>query len=379
MKKKVIVYAYMNQNLGDDLFIEILCKRYPNVQFQLMLENDVDITFTKTLTNLQVKRLKKSLISFFWNRLVWNNSTGKHRFLLAELVPEKKELESADAVIYIGGSLFMQRTDKRMIEVERWQQRVNYMKEFYLLGCNFGPYLTEDYVKAYSNVFKKSTDVCMRDEKSANLFKDIPTVRQATDIVLGMEVAESVKEKLCLISVIDFLGDRSELLEKREMYKNVIRKYTENLVKRGYEVKFVSFCEPQGDLAMSEEIIKSLILTNEQLKKVKIHDYRSNLSEVLTLFSKAELVIATRFHAMILALVSNAKVLPVIYSPKMTNVLDDVCFQGPSVEILNLSEDYLADLDIELLIQSEVLDITATKQLAKTQFEKLDLLLKQKA
>src|SRR5699024_1160694 len=33
--KKVMVYAYSQFNLGDDLFIKILCERYPETQFVL--------------------------------------------------------------------------------------------------------------------------------------------------------------------------------------------------------------------------------------------------------------------------------------------------------------------------------------------------------
>ena len=37
--KKVFVYAYMAQNLGDDLMVRILCDRYPRVQFNLYADN----------------------------------------------------------------------------------------------------------------------------------------------------------------------------------------------------------------------------------------------------------------------------------------------------------------------------------------------------
>ena len=37
--KKIKVYAYTRQNLGDDLFIKILCERYPNTQFVLYAPN----------------------------------------------------------------------------------------------------------------------------------------------------------------------------------------------------------------------------------------------------------------------------------------------------------------------------------------------------
>ena len=38
--RKVALMAYMNANLGDDLFLRILCQRYPNVQFYIRGNNN---------------------------------------------------------------------------------------------------------------------------------------------------------------------------------------------------------------------------------------------------------------------------------------------------------------------------------------------------
>lgn len=374
--KKVIVYAYINKNLGDDLFIDILCQRYPHVQFQLMVMNQADTTFTEKIPNLVVKHLSQSKIKFFWNVVAWNNLTGKHGQLLSDLVPEKKELQDADAVIYVGGSLFMEPTDTRLLAAEQWRKRIAYAKKFYILGCNFGPYSTQSYVDTYADVFSNATDVCMRDEKSANLFADVESVRLSTDIVLGMNPEKIEKEKLCVISVIE-LANRSELDGQREAYKKVIQEYAKELLAQKYTLQFISFCEPQGDLAIIKEIIKELNLTKEESNNVKIYDYQANLEEALKLFERAELVIATRFHAMILALVNNAKVLPIVYSQKMTNVLDDVNFKGPLVHISQLTHSDIESSknNIKELIQSEVLDVSDIQKLAQKQFEKLDELL----
>ena len=50
----------------------------------------------------------------------------------------------------------------------------------------------------------------------------------------------------------------------------------------------------------------------------------------------SEYVIATRFHAMILGLAENKPVLPIIYSDKTINVLNDLNFEG---EIIDLRKD----------------------------------------
>lgn len=51
--KKLRVFAYTKQNLGDDLFVKILCKRYPNTKFVLYAPNIYKKVF-KDIKNLEV-------------------------------------------------------------------------------------------------------------------------------------------------------------------------------------------------------------------------------------------------------------------------------------------------------------------------------------
>ncbi len=52
-QKKVMIYAYCNFNLGDDLFIKILCERYPEVHFLLYAPIEYKYYF-KWLPNITV-------------------------------------------------------------------------------------------------------------------------------------------------------------------------------------------------------------------------------------------------------------------------------------------------------------------------------------
>lgn len=40
--KNILVKAYLNQNLGDDLFVYILAERYKNKRFYLINYNKID-------------------------------------------------------------------------------------------------------------------------------------------------------------------------------------------------------------------------------------------------------------------------------------------------------------------------------------------------
>ena len=51
--KRIYLFAYDKQNLGDDLFIQTITKRYPGVQFYIWSEKENRKTF-QTLRILQI-------------------------------------------------------------------------------------------------------------------------------------------------------------------------------------------------------------------------------------------------------------------------------------------------------------------------------------
>ena len=96
--KKIKVYAYKRQNLGDDLFIKILCERYPNTQFVLYAPNVYKDIF-KDNKNLEICSSEDKLnrvINFIARKFGVNNYV------------DRKLVENSDGGVYIGGSLFIQ-------------------------------------------------------------------------------------------------------------------------------------------------------------------------------------------------------------------------------------------------------------------------------
>lgn len=51
--KRIMINAYTTFNLGDDLFIKVLCERYPNTEFILYAPKEYKINF-KNSSNLKV-------------------------------------------------------------------------------------------------------------------------------------------------------------------------------------------------------------------------------------------------------------------------------------------------------------------------------------
>ena len=80
MYNKILLNAYLANNLGDDLFIRIICDRFKNITFYIV-ESDPYTDIFKTISNIRICSPKDIL---------------KNKF---------------DLEIMIGGSLFMQPKD----------------------------------------------------------------------------------------------------------------------------------------------------------------------------------------------------------------------------------------------------------------------------
>src|SRR5699024_615791 len=104
--KKIFIYAYSKLNLGDDLFVKILCERYPDHLFYIVCRRENARAFSN-IKNLKIiysvpyldsLMQKLSLRQFFINRIA----------------------KKCDLTVSIGGSIF--------IEPEKWQEHVNKYK-----------------------------------------------------------------------------------------------------------------------------------------------------------------------------------------------------------------------------------------------------------
>src|SRR5690554_2102032 len=96
--KRVMVYAYTHFNLGDDLFIKILCERYPQTTFVLYAPKQYKYSF-KEINNLRVFSNDLLMLQGFNYVCRLLNIDNSFQRLLAK---------TCDAAILIGGSLFIQ-------------------------------------------------------------------------------------------------------------------------------------------------------------------------------------------------------------------------------------------------------------------------------
>lgn len=363
--KRVFVHAYFAGNFGDDLFVYILCKRYPETRFCILTDSRYQYKRTfSDINNLKIyyyDDIKVKKWDSFWKRIK-NADQGFWKMLL----------KISDATVHIGGSSFVQHFDdySSFLEYDRTLRRLS--RKMYLIGSNFGPYTDENYYHQYYELFRRYDGICFRDLHTYQLFKKLNNVRYAPDVVFNLECNESAgSSRKVIISVINMeeRNGKFSISQYTDLYEKIIQRIAEYYVEREYEVVFVSFCESQGD----EKAINRIIERLEEREKVQVLFYHNKIKEVLQLFSEAQIVIGTRFHSIILGWLNKKKVLPIVYDEKTKNVLDDLNYNN----YLNLEEMESCDLEDKLErieeLRDEVVDVL--KNEAYMQFWALDKLL----
>lgn len=360
--KRMILYAYSKLNLGDDLFIKILCDRYPNTKFTLFTEGEY-INHLSNIDNLEFHKIDKFIfrcINYLFRKFrISNNYIGN------------KLASKSDGVIYIGGSLF--------IQTPRWRDVINYNKDSiveskptFLLGANFGPYNDSEYYDEYRKIFENYTDICFRENYTYNKFKELKNVRVADDIVFQHTKHDLRKLKNRIIISVIKPSYRPDLSEYDEIYYKKIKEICIEFIDNGYEVMLMSFCKPEGDEEAISDIMQ--LIPDKYLSSVSTYFYRGNLEEALYEISDSKLIVATRYHSMILGLVEEKPVLPIIYSSKMKNTLQDINFNGRYIEFKDLNEFSVKNIT-ECFISNKV-DISQQRITSKKHFDKLDQYLK---
>jgi len=358
--KKILMVAGAKKNLGDDLFIYILANRYKDTKFYLCSKtkynkNSLKLNNLKLVNPLIVKELDKISHNLNMPKISCNNLISK----------------SCDAMILIGGSMFMENDDIETYKKSLSDRFDHIKKDYYILGSNFGPYISEEYYNIHKEVFKKAKDVCFRDAYSSYIFKDLNNIRYASDIVFSMDTSNIVKveNKRVVISIVN-LKSRDGLSKHKEIYENKMRRTIEYFLNNSYEVTLMSFCSFEGD----EEAIDSILKLVAGKDKVEVYKYDGNIQEALTVIASCKIVIAARFHSMILGLLMGKTVIPMIYNEKTLNVINDIGFKGKYVKIEELSDFNINEFTEKDLNYKH--DITKQIKDSKKQFEVLDICLK---
>lgn len=342
---KLYIKAFLAKNLGDDLFIKGLVNRYKNHKFYA-ISNGFKYN---TYNNLKV----------YSNKFIYK--------IIRKFKLQKHLANMCEATITIGGSLYMEKTEN-----DKHKEFTLGKNKQYILGCNFGPYKTQEYFNNVKNAFKKAEDVCFREKYSYELFKDLKNVRYAPDILFSLDISEVkiTNRKRAIISIVSCSYKLDE--SYTENYESKMIELINFLIQKGYEICLMSFCKREKD----EEAIESIVnRCNEELReKIETYYYRGNVEEALDVLGDSSLIVGARFHANILGMVLGKPVIPVIYGDKIKNVLNDMNANLKTIDIRKIEEFEISSIQQEDL--EKVINIEKEREQSEKQFKALDEILR---
>ncbi|WP_270370117.1 polysaccharide pyruvyl transferase family protein [Aerococcus urinaeequi] len=357
---KVLLDIYLEKNLGDDLFLASVLKRYPQHEFYTFTQMDYS-DYEAEFSNLKIIKYNK-----YYNYLMVK--TGQKNNLIKRFIKANK----IDALASIGGSIFIEHEGwetNYKLRKELWNYFSNLGKPVYIIGSNFGPYTDEAFLDAYRSLLATVTDVCFRDEASYNLFKDLKNIRIAPDAIFSYKLKhEQIEENSLGISVID-LKNRPDLAKYSDEYETKLVNIIYAALDAEKKIYLYSYCKAEGDEVAIERIKNTYFADNAQ---VIPYFYEQNLGAFMKKFSRMESMIATRFHSIVLSMVLDIPFFAINYSKKSDNLLNDLDVPVQIKHIQKLSEveenhifDYMNRKD----------DISKIVENAEKQFAALDLLL----
>lgn len=345
--KKILVRAYCQSNLGDDLFVLHLAKRYPTVRFFLYAVGENQKPFQGAV-NVRLP-----------NEFDRIRRKGKHLMHRQDLFDGR----GMDASVMIGGSVLWEGAP---LEFAKPGQ------PSFLIGANCEKSYSPEFFQQLKKAIRKTDGCCFRDSASYEKFSGLPNVTWAPDVLFDYDPELPIqKGKGIGISVVSRKGVFQEDT-LRETYYNAAAQLCQRSLEQNIPVRLLSFCKSEGD----EEAISAIMQKIPQQEKVTVCLYRGDPKAFLAEMNACETIVATRFHAMILGWVLGKNVVPIIYSSKQTQVLEDCGFQGP---MWNAMESKKMNGETLLAFAREEkggLEISKLKERSKSQFEALDQFLK---
>jgi len=298
----IVVMAYIDSNLGDDLMIDILFKKYNNHTFYVLGASDKKY-FKNKYPNIKVIRLRELC---------------KYIFIL-------------HGIVVIGGSLFQDYKEG----YEGYHLRNTILKWFKILrkkvcimGINIGPIYTDECMKLFKKTFENSNYISVRDKKSYEILKEnnIYNCNCYPDIVFNYQddnIIKNINKDKLGISIINYCRNVEYKQQYIDKIVELINKYLiENVNKTIYLFAFNSGNENDAEVI---DVIFEKIIEKDKVSRVI---YNGNIDEFLEYYKKCFFIIGTRFHSIILALKYKIPFIPIIYSIKTDNLLDDIKYNS---------------------------------------------------
>lgn len=306
---EVFLNGYWKKNLGDDLFVKTICERYPDSNFYLEADPKDGSVFNG-IKNLTVLYKNNDLLYKLIRRLKFPFKSFSNYYSMSNNIP---------IYIEIGGSIFIIDNIRQAKKAYKKRLRIRRIaSKYFIIGSNFGPYIDDRQITEYNNFFSSTDGVVFRDIHSSSLFNS-KNIKTAPDAVLSLNtICESSNQNYIIISFVNLKsrnGFSKEMIDNYE--QNIIDICNYYLLKNKTIVLF-GFCEYENDNDFIERVSIQL---SPKYKKNIIKYVHNDINKSLHYIYNSEMIIATRFHAMILGWLYGKPTIVFSYSDKIVNTI----------------------------------------------------------
>lgn len=254
--------------------------------------------------------------------------------------------------IRVGGSMFQHNTPREGIF--RYIRFLKYLNlklnkvKLLILNCNVGPFNSSVGINATKLIIKISDLITCRDIKSYNFIRKYNKNNSYLypDIVFSFMDSEKINSKENILGISTYTGYIPKLKRHNEGYSKllieIINLYLEKSPKS--IIKFFVF-----DSGYNSDYPTTNKIYSEIHKKVNVQiiSFNGDIKQMMDEFSKCKTIIGTRFHAIVLSVLYKIPVLPIPYSNKTINLLEDLNYDGPRINFSSSTE-----IDCETLVNS---------------------------
>ena len=338
--KKILLNYYSRKNFGDDLFVELFSKYFSEHKIY-RLGNPFYVPRNRN------KNVKVSLWSYVFTvlgkiqSLSKNNKWTRYFDSLSNKVLEFAK-KGKDANVLIGGSIFQEhKTDSIMQEIDfsvregrcefELDSNIQANKNTFIIGANLGPVYSKHYFDNTKARFKYYAHITLRDYASYNAVKECGNVQYAPDITFMYKPRKNVIKDTLVISIMNIENQTSNPIIINAYYR-LLEESAKEFLEMGQRVRVLSFCKREGDDIAALKLSQNV----SGYDQFDTYSYDGDSSKLMEYFERASMVIATRFHSMIMAFVHDVPVFPIMYNCKMEHYLQDIEFNGKYATLENL-------------------------------------------
>lgn len=297
---KILLLAYYDRNFGDDCMVRLFLRSFPEHEVYLCCRDETLLLPYADLPNLRVFRggLKAA--------------SKDKRF---------------DGVVYIGGSIFIIHSFRhafiRMLtqDIPLWRVRRRDGLLVYL-GCNMGPFRWKHGKRFVRLELKRASLTTVRDRFSLAVAEG-RRCRYHADLLFSLNLNRVERLGTALgITCYNSIQYTAVCEKNAAFLARMADRYIETT---GNEVILFAFDTGKENDLFAAHLVLSLM---KNPKKARIAAHLDNGETILSAMEQCRALVCVRLHAAVAALQMGLPLLPVAYSDKLINLLEDLSFPG---------------------------------------------------